>query len=156
MLGIRQKNALRNFANALSVQGIKLIIFRICYFAIVFVLAGCAYTFTTAISLETKILRITPLGINAEDARNIVEKEFGKERFDSHGLAIKRVNGWASASAYSSIVTASTKEAYYFSFKLGTHPSSYIVLPTYVYADWYFNKNNQLVRVTVRKIIDAL
>jgi len=119
-------------------------------------LSGCKYTFTEEYEIEEQILKVTPLGITSAEARNIADEQFGKASYWMHGPAEKRYEGWVTTGSFHEKHRRNVGEPYYFTYKIGSHPSSAIILPTYVFAHWFFNDSDHLVHIEVLKVVDAI
>ena len=127
-----------------------------CLVLIAFLLSGCKYTFTEELEIEEQILKITALGITSEEVRALADKHFGAEAFFGHGVAEKTQEGWVLAAWFPNPLKRNGAGPYCFVYKLGSHPSPYVVIPTHVYAYWFFDNSDHLVQVRAKKEIDGI
>lgn len=119
-------------------------------------LFGCEYTFTSEEEIESEILEITPIGLEENEARILIEEKFGADAFHSIGGAEPNVDNWNRSGWFRNGVVRDKSQPYFIMYKIGAHPSIYIVFPTYVYATWFFGGNSELQSVKVTKEIDAI
>ncbi len=135
----------------------KMITSKIAYiFVAVVLITGCRYTFTDESEIEVQLLKITVYGITSEEARIIINGKFGKESYWGHGLAESTSEGWRSVRWFPDSAKRNSTGPYYFVYKIGSHLSPYVVLPTHVFASWFFDENDRLVEVDVNKEIDGI
>jgi len=103
--------------------------------------------------IESDLYKLTPVGTSSLQAINIIEGSFGLKSFIGTGQATITDKGWSKNSWSTQQIE---NEPYFNTYKLGSHPSTYVVIPTTVYGTWFFDKNNKLVNIVVIKETDGL
>ena len=117
---------------------------------------GCDYAFTEETEIETQLLSVTPLGTSAAEVEALVSNEFGDKAYIGIGSS-KQIGGeWEHTGWFIDPTKRKVDDSYVYTYKIGTHPSIVWIFPKYVYAQWFFDSEDQLVQVKVFKEMDGL
>ncbi len=119
----------------------------------IFMLASCKYASMSNSEIEQELYNFIPVGTDSGKAIKIAEEHFGQGSFVGKGFAINTDTGWEKKSWSTQEIE---NEPYFLTYKLGSYPSAYVVIPTTVYGTWFFGKNNQLVNVAVKRETDGI
>ncbi|MDP2348155.1 MAG: hypothetical protein Q8N34_10560 [Gammaproteobacteria bacterium] len=119
-------------------------------------ISGCEYTFTEEAEIEDQLLSVTPLGTSAAEVEVVVADLFGEEAYVGIGISEQTDSGWGQTGWLIDPEMRNGDGSYVHTYKIGSHPSKLVVLPTYVYAQWFFDTDDQLVQIRVLKEMDSL
>jgi hypothetical protein len=125
-------------------------------FVIVFLTAGCKYAFMDNTEIEAQLELMTKLGGSSAETRKAVNELFGEDSFVFAGLAECIEGSCKSKGIRATDDETQLEGSHFFTYKLGSHMSTFIVLPTHVFASWYFDSDGRLAEIKIIKQVDGL
>ena len=123
---------------------------------LVFCLFGCSYAYQKEEVIEYDLYTLTPKGTSVSEVNDILRKVFGDTNYVGHGEAEVNYGEWSTSGWYADKNAKPKNNNYFQTYKLGNELSIYMVLPTEIYATWYFNKQGKLTSIEVTKETDGL
>jgi hypothetical protein len=124
--------------------------------AIVLFITGCEYAFVDESDIKGQLELLTAIGTSNDEVTHIVNEAFGAQSFVFAGSTEHTADGWKSGGVRFAIDSQMLEGSYFFTYKLGSHMSEYIILQTHVFASWYFDDKGRLVEIRVIKQVDGL
>ncbi|MEO9946094.1 hypothetical protein [Paraglaciecola sp.] len=106
--------------------------------------------------IESELLELTPIGADGQSAILNLDKTYGTDSFLFKGPARFEKNEWKTLGINDGMDIGSRGAPFFFSYKLGSHMSEYIILPTVVSATWIFDEEGKLAEIRVIKTVDGL
>jgi len=117
------------------------------------VVYGCTYAGKSDEDIVSQLYRLTPVGTPANSVKEVADTEFGPS--GTLSAASFETGNWV-RTGWLEGDTAPHDKSFAYVYKLGSYPSEYLVLPTYVYGSWYFDARHMLKHIQIIRETDAL
>tara|TARA_R110002096_G_scaffold16140_2_gene55447 strand:+ start:106 stop:438 length:333 start_codon:yes stop_codon:yes gene_type:complete len=105
--------------------------------------------------IENELLELTPPGLKISEVKKIIADKIGKNKYSGDGPADNKNGDWTISGFYTEWSTRPISKPFHITYKLSRYPTIHVI-PEYVYASWFFNEEEILETIKVKKEIDGI